>query len=150
MNPTTDTPRQLPAPIAAMRGEPHGGCGIAELFEQTKRLFRTELCHEREARQKAEARIDRINNDNFNLANALSEAKAEVERLEARIAAIEKAEADTKSLAEVEANLRRAIEIAHEVAYSDSPDLWEELDKIKATVSSPNSLEHNPPTASPQ
>ena len=33
--------------------------------------------------EKLMSRIDRINNDNFNLANALSKAEAEVERLKA-------------------------------------------------------------------
>jgi uncharacterized small protein (DUF1192 family) len=43
----------------------------------------------------------------------------------------------TKRIAELEseverlkAKLARAVEIAHRVAYTDSPDLWEELDKL--------------------
>ena len=68
--------------------------------------------------KKLASRIDRINNDNFYLANTLSKANAEVERLKA--------------------NLRRAVEIAEgfrEILQLDKDSrLGKELNAIKATL----------------
>jgi hypothetical protein len=57
---TTDTPRTDACPYCGYAWRKSWGMWYCGTFEQTKGLFRTELCYEREARQKAEAELQRI------------------------------------------------------------------------------------------
>lgn len=63
-----------------------------------------------------------------------------------RYASLTEADARAEWLTE---KLNEAIEIAHKVAYHDSPNLWEELDQLEGMLSAPNSLQPNPLTSSP-
>ncbi|MFZ0617035.1 MAG: hypothetical protein WAN16_11405 [Chthoniobacterales bacterium] len=109
---TTDTPRTDACPHCGAKQIPH----ITEVDEYVcethtskggGNTYRSKLCRERERHQDALLRHS----------EELAASKAEVERLKA--------------------NLARAVEIAHRVAYTDSPDLWEELDQLEATLKEP-------------
>jgi hypothetical protein len=76
---TTDTPRtDASCPHCGARKLDYTNyiCGTTYSIES-----RGNLCLEREKSQKLEARLTSLENDNFNLANALSKAEADVERL---------------------------------------------------------------------
>lgn len=57
---TTDTPRTDTCPYCGHAWSKSWEMWDCGTFEQTKGLFRTELCYEREARQKAEAEVERL------------------------------------------------------------------------------------------
>lgn len=92
MNPTTDTPRTDAVwkltPFASALLE-HDGETCNEIFcadaDEAECLVDLLNSQERTIKKLA-SRIDRINNDNFYLANTLSKASAEVERLKEKVA----------------------------------------------------------------
>lgn len=94
----TDTPRTDTCPHCGAEQKPENlqddhwsvvreyACGTLVFSDEVlggdvEQLGRSQCCVEREARQKLEARLASLENDNFDLANALSKAEAEVERL---------------------------------------------------------------------
>lgn len=107
---------------------------------------RTELCREREARQKAEIEVERLNANLAEVTNHREEANGQLVKFKIYII-------------ELQQKLTRAIEIADDLNNLCVRKIWhnherirlnDKLSALRANIQQANSLQPKPLTASPQ